>query len=485
VSQVSGVPASGADDDLILNDVQSALNPTRVRRLVRPASVGDVVGVVRSAAVEDAAISVSGSRHSMGGQQFGTDTISVDMRGMDRVLALDADRGIVDVEAGIEWSALLDQLVEMQVGREKQWGIRQKQTGSDHLSIGGALASDIHGRGLTQAPIVGDVESFTVVDANGEVRDVDRLRDGDLFRHVIGGYGLFGIVTSVRLRLAPRQILRRDVSLIRGDELMDAFDDRIAAGYTFGDCQFSIDERSDDFLSLGIFSCYRPDETATEIPAGQRALSVAEWGRLLYLTHVDRAAAAEAYTDHYLSTSGQLYWSDLHQRSEYVMGYHRRLDQVLGASQPGTEIITEIYVPRPQLAAFLRDAVVALRDGDPPLVYGTIRLVERDDEAVLAWAREPWACIIFNLHTVHEKARQEASAEAFQDLIDLAIRHGGSYYLTSHRFARPDQVLACHPRFPEFLAGKRRFDPEERFQSDWYRHYRSLIGAEGPSRPVG
>ena len=471
---VPATPAEG-DTDLVLNDVQSALNATRVRRIVRPASVDDVVAAVASAAAEGAVVSVAGSRHSMGGQQFATDGVHLDMQGMSRLVSLDDERGVADVEAGIEWAKLLPELVALQAGRSRQWGIHQKQTGSDNLTVGGALASNVHGRGLRLAPIVADVESFTLVDARGDVVEVDRTTHPDLFRLVIGGYGLFGVVTSVRLRLARREIVRRDVVLVRADELMDAFDERIAAGYTFGDCQFSIDEASPDFLNLGIFSCYRPDEQATAVPDGQKALSMREWGKLLYLTHVDRAGAATAYIEHYLATSGQLYWSDLHQRSEYIGNYHRLLDQATGDTTPGTEIITELYVPRPGLTAFLRDAAVALRGGDPPLVYGTIRLVERDDEALLTWAREPWACVIFNLHTEHDPVGMERSAEAFRTLIDLGIRHGGSYYLTYHRFARRDQLLACHPRLLEFLAEKDRFDPDGRFQSDWYRHTRALV----------
>ncbi len=462
----------------VLNDVQSALNPTRVHRVVRPSNVSDVAVAIRAAAAEGRAVSVAGSRHSMGGQQFGTDNIHLDMRGMTRMIGLDSERGIVEVEAGIEWGELLDTMLVTQRGRDRQWGIRQKQTGSDQLSVGGALASNVHGRGLRQRPIVDDVESFTLVDAMGELHVVDRERDPDRFRMAIGGYGLVGVITSVRLRLTPRHIVRRDVALIRADELIDVFEARIADGYTFGDCQFSIDDRSDDFLDLGILSCYRPDPGAAAIPDGQKALSTMEWGRLLYLTHVDRAAAAEAYTTHYLATSGQLYWSDLHQRSQYVGTYHRYLDQAMQATTPGTEIITEIYIPRAALAAFLEDAARALRDGDPPVVYGTIRLVERDDESILTWAREPWACIIFNLHTVHDDAGVATSSEAFRDLIDVSIAHGGSYYLTYHRFARRDQVLACHPRFPEFLIAKDRLDPEGRFQSDWYRHIRALIDRE-------
>ena len=47
------------------------------------------------------AVSVCGGRHAMGGQPFGTDTVLMDTRGLDRVRRLDADAGVVEVEAGI------------------------------------------------------------------------------------------------------------------------------------------------------------------------------------------------------------------------------------------------------------------------------------------------------------------------------------------------------------------------------------------------
>src|SRR4051794_7352461 len=260
-----------AGDGVILNDAHSALNPTTVARVVRPDTVGDIVAAVHAAAAEGRGASIAGSRHAMGGQQFGADTVHLDMRGMNRIVALDAETGIVDAESGIEWAELIDGLLALQadhVNEPGAWGIRQKQTGADQLTLGGALAADVHGRGLTQRPISADVESFTLVDPLGEVREVSRTSNPELFGLVIGGYGLFGVVTSVRLRLAPRQILRRVVTLTTVDELIQRFGERIADGFLFGDCQFSIDERSPDFLRVGIFSCYGPDETATAIPEG-------------------------------------------------------------------------------------------------------------------------------------------------------------------------------------------------------------------------
>jgi FAD/FMN-containing dehydrogenase len=116
-----------------------------------------------------------------------------------------------------------------------------------------------------------------------------------------------------------------------------------------------------------------------------------------------------------------------------------------------------------------------LRSNRTIVIYGTVRLIEKDNESFLAWAKEPYACTIFNLLTFHTPKGIEASARAFRGLIDLAIARGGSYYLTYHKFAEPEQVMACYPQFKQFLDLKRKYDPAERFQSDWYRHYRKLF----------
>ena len=83
--------------------------------------------------------------------------------------------------------------------------------------------------------------------------------------------------------------------------------------------------------------------------------------------------------------------------------------------------------------------------------------------------------MIFNVHTVHTPAGLDRSAAAFRRLIDHGLRYGGSYFLTYHRWATRRQVEAAHPRFPEFLRLKQRYDPDGRFQSDWYRHHRNMF----------
>ena len=460
-----------------VNDIHSELNETVVEDVLALDSLDSIQNAVRGAADSGTPVAIAGGRHAMGGQQFCAGGLLLDTRGLDQVLDFDRERGVIEVEAGLQWPGLIEWLREEQQAGEPQWGIAQKQTGADRLSLGGAIAANVHGRGLTLKPIVADIESFLLVDAEGAAITCGREQNPELFRLVVGGYGLLGCVYSAKVRLVRRQVLERVVEIGSLDELMSLFDQRIADGFLYGDFQFAIDPASEDFLRRGVFSCYRPVEGADAPSAGQRALSTDDWQNLIYLAHTDKARAWEVYSTHYLATSGQLYYSDAHQFADYSDGYHGPLDARLGAADPATEMITEIYVPRERLADFMAAVADDFREDATNVVYGTIRLVERDDETFLAWATDRWACIIFNICTTHTPAGIERSAKAFRRLIDRGIERGGKYYLTYHRWATREQVEACHPRLPEVLRLKRVYDPEERFQSDWYRHYRAMFGA--------
>jgi FAD/FMN-containing dehydrogenase len=461
--------------EIWVNDVHSQLNHTRVRELLTPRTRDELAEIVRAASRKALPISVSGCRHSMGGQQFATDSICIDTRGLDRVISFDRERGLIEVEAGIQWPKLIRAYLDAQSGSEKQWGIAQKQTGADTFTLGGSLSSNVHGRGLAMKPIISNVESFTLINADGKPVRCSRHENSELFRLAIGGYGLFGSIDTVTLRLVARQKLRRVVEVIRARDLPKRFEQRITQKFLYGDFQFSVDEKSPDFLQRGVFSCYEPVTDQQPVVA-KKELRDDDWLELLRLAYTDRANAFKRYSDYYLSTNGQTYWSDTNQLSAYLPNYAQKIREQIGGDESSL-IITEIYVPRPDLPDFLAQAADLLRSNGTTVIYGTVRLIERDEESFLAWAKEPYACIIFNLLTLHKPGGIEASARSFRGLIDLAIARGGSYYLTYHKFAKPEQLMACYPQFKQFLALKRKYDPTKRFQSDWYRYYRKLFAS--------
>src|ERR1700730_5832570 len=180
-------------ESILVNDIHSQLNSTRVLGISQPRSLEDVQSIVRTARKNRKVISVAGGRHAMGGQQFGTDTLLIDIRKLSRVLNLDRKNGILEVEAGIEWPELIDGYLALQNGDGQTWGIAQKQTGADRLTIAGTIAANAHGRGLKMKPFDSDVESFVLRDATGTAHLCSLTVNPELFRLVHGGYGLFGV----------------------------------------------------------------------------------------------------------------------------------------------------------------------------------------------------------------------------------------------------------------------------------------------------
>src|SRR5436190_13957036 len=137
------------EKDIWVNDVHSQLNRTRVHELLRPRTRDELAEIVRSASRRSLPISVSGCRHSMGGQQFATDSLCIDVRQLSRVISFDREHGLIELEAGIQWAQLIRAYLEAQKDMVQQWGIAQKQTGADTFTLGGSLSSNVHGRGLT------------------------------------------------------------------------------------------------------------------------------------------------------------------------------------------------------------------------------------------------------------------------------------------------------------------------------------------------
>jgi FAD/FMN-containing dehydrogenase len=461
-------------EGILVNDVHDQLSATWVNRIVQPESLDGVRSALKLAAADKRALCIAGGRHSMGSQAFATDGVLVDTRKLTRVLSFDDERGLIEVEAGMQWPQLLQALNYAQPG-ERKWAFNQKQTGADRLSLGGSLAANAHGRGLALPPIIGDVEAIKLLDARGRLLTCSRAENPELFSLAIGGYGLFGFIYSVTLRLVPRRLLERVVEVRTIEGLMRAFGERIGEGYLYGDFQYAIDEASPDFLRRGVFACYRPVEASRAIAPSQRELAEKDWTELLYLAHADKSGAFKRYADHYLATNGQLYWSDEQQMSIYPENYHRAIDQRMGAANRATEVITEIYCERDALESFMSEVRAYALAQRTQIVYGTVRLIEQDRDSFLAWAKKPYACVIFNLHVERTSSAVIRASDAFRALIDIGLRHGGSYYPTYHRYALKRQVEAAFPQFQEFLKLKRKYDPAELFQSDWYRHYKKMF----------
>lgn len=116
-------------------------------------------------------------------------------RGLDRVLAFDRKSGIVTCEAGV----LLDDLLKLAV--PAGW-FPPVTPGTCFVTIGGALANDVHGKNHHRAGTFGrHVRAFELVRSDGQRRTCAPDMNPALFAATIGGMGLTGLITQVTLQL--------------------------------------------------------------------------------------------------------------------------------------------------------------------------------------------------------------------------------------------------------------------------------------------
>src|SRR5580692_4611896 len=458
---------------VLVNDVQTALNPTWVASISRPTSIAELRNLVKDCARHGRVISVSASRHATGGQQFAADSVLLDMRGLSRVIGLDHKTGVLHVEAGVEWPELIQGYTALQK-ENVSWGIRQKQDGAERMSLGGAICANAHGHCVGALPMVGDGEWIEIVTADGSLKKCSRRENAELFSVAIGGYGLLGIITAVGLRLVPRSKVRRHVEARTTAELLALIEGREAAGAPYGYFQYSIDEASADFLRTGILTTYENVSSETALGTESTDIDAKLLTALLEIAHRDRGSAYRRYAKLELSKDRNVEWSDLHQLSTYPAGYHQEIEKRLGAAYVGADLILEVYVPPDELIPLFEEARRVLLDSGMPLIYGTVRFIEQDKDSFLAWAKKRYACVIFCPHTSGETQALKKTSEVCRQLIRAAKKRGGSFYLTYNRFATRDDLQSVYPQFQDFLGLKKHYDPRETFQSDWYRYYKGL-----------
>jgi FAD/FMN-containing dehydrogenase len=160
--------ALAADEQPIVNDV-SQLNPIAVERIVSPKSVDEIQTVVRD---HDGPISIGGARHSMGGQIATEGAFFVDMRSLDRILALDLEKKTITVEAGITWRKIQEAI------DPKGLAVKVMQSYSN-FTVGGSLSVNAHGRYVGQGSLIASVRSIRLVLSDRRLRRARRDRRSD------------------------------------------------------------------------------------------------------------------------------------------------------------------------------------------------------------------------------------------------------------------------------------------------------------------
>jgi FAD/FMN-containing dehydrogenase len=154
-----------------------------------------------------------GNGRSYGDSCLNDGGILLDCRGLNRVIAFDAEQGIVKCEAGV----LLSELLELVVPRG--WFL-PVTPGTKFVTVGGAIANDVHGKNHHRRGTFGcHVRAFELLRSDGERRICTSEENAPWFRATIGGLGLTGVITWAELQLIPIESDQIDEEVVRFSNL--------------------------------------------------------------------------------------------------------------------------------------------------------------------------------------------------------------------------------------------------------------------------
>lgn len=195
--------------------------------------------------------------------------ILLDTKKLNRFISFDSQKGIVRCEAGITFSEILRIIVP-------QGWFLPVVPGTQFISLGGAIANDIHGKNHHQAGAFGRyVKCFELLKSNGTRLLCSSEHNSDLYKATIGGLGLTGLITWAEIELKSIKNSYLNVEYIKFNHINDFFQLNKSSEKHFTYTVAWLDCASDGrALGRGIFMRANHNEQEISLPSSRRSFSI-------------------------------------------------------------------------------------------------------------------------------------------------------------------------------------------------------------------
>ncbi|ABD89734.1 FAD-binding oxidoreductase [Rhodopseudomonas palustris] len=167
-------------------------------RLALPGSMTELIALV--GAGSNAPFLAHGCGRSYGDVALNPGGLLIDCRGLDRFIAFDPETGHLVCEAGVRLADILR--VICRPDQDGAGFFLPVSPGTRFISVGGAIANDVHGKNHHVFGSFGNhVESFVLLRSSGEILRCSESENAELYAATIGGLGLTGIILQATLKL--------------------------------------------------------------------------------------------------------------------------------------------------------------------------------------------------------------------------------------------------------------------------------------------
>lgn len=442
-------------------------------RYAAPRTADELATLLARARAEDLPVAFRGAGRSYGDAALNARGLVVDLTGLDRVHSWDPVAGVIDAGPGLTIEGLWRRTIE-----DGYWPA--VVPGTMFPTLGGCVSMNIHGKNNFRAGPFGDhVLELDLLTAGGELLRCSREENADVFHAVIGGMGLLGAVTRVKLRLKKVEtgLLRvRSVTTRTLPEMFDCFEEWMPqADYCVGwvDCIAG-------GLSLGRGQVHIAHYThADEIPHAQATLHVENQGLPPHIMGVPRSIlwhfmAAMTNDPGMAFINAGKYHSSWLEHGKSALQSHVAfaflLDYVPNwrlAYGPDGFIQYQIFVPDATARQCMVDVLKICRDHDLPSYLGVLKR-HRPDPYLLTHALDGWSMA---MDFAVPDSRRDRVLRMTEKLTDRVLAAGGKFYFAKDAVLRPEHIAQAYgaETLQKFAAIKQRLDPQGVLRTDLAR----------------
>jgi FAD/FMN-containing dehydrogenase len=446
-------------------DDASRMNRTRVAQVwTIPGDPGAAESQLRRllsvAKTERLGVAIAGARHSMGGHTVYPDGIVLDMLPFNH-LEFNADRKTLHAGAGARWSEVIPYL------DSRGYSVAVMQS-NNNFSVGGSISVNCHGWQHNQPPIASTVESFRLMKADGAVVQCSRTENPELFSLVLGGYGLFGIILDVDLRVVANERYQPEAQVLSYDAYVPRFTEQVSensdVGMVYGRLSVVPGKL---FLHEAILTLlHRSPCKSEEIPHLQDA-TPATLRREIYRAQIGSEAGKELRWRAEKGL-GELFFGKYFSRNQ-LLNEGAEVYQEQNADR--TDILHEYFIPAGQFAVFLDRARSIIPNHGADLLNVTVRDVKEDKDTFLRYADRDMFSFVMLFNHKRTQEDDERMEKMTQVMIDAALGCGGRYYLPYRLHATRAQFEKAYPQARAWFERKRYYDPDDIFQNQFYVKY--------------
>lgn len=419
--------------------------------VVRPR---DIAGVAQTVAAAQGQMIARGNGRAYGDSALNRAN-TIDMRGLYRILDFDAATGQVVAEAGV----LLADLIEVFLPRG--W-FPAVTPGTKFVSIGGAIAADVHGKNHHRHGSFGAfVDWIDVLGPDGIVRRTSRTEEAELFAWTLGGMGLTGVILRAAVRLVPvetgwiRQRMVPAPDLATAMELFEqaqdatysvAWIDCLASGEAMGRSLVMVGEHA-TLAELGdkeredrwVRKARRKKAVPLDFPSFVlNTLSVRAFNKLYYVNGGLHAGSALIdYDSYFYPLDAILEWNRIYGRKGFAQ----------------FQCVIPLAASHDGLQALLR---AIARSGEGSFLAVLKRMGAQDSR--FSFPMEGYTLAL-------DFPMRQGTPELFATLEAIAIDFGGRFYLAKDSLLTPTRLRQSDSRTAAFIEMREASGASSRFSS--------------------